>query len=572
MSPVRAVVLGVVLTGCETSFEQTPVERELSSGRTLSPGCVGSAYATIQSAISAAATGDVIEVCPGTYRERLTIVGKTLTLRSRDGAATTTIDGQTWGKTLSISGGSDVIVEGFTFVNGSNGGGTGANVSCLQSDLELRDSVLRAGVAYKGGGLGATDCIGVVEDNTFEDGTATWFGGGAFIKGDLLSFEHNTLVTNDATEKGGGLYVEGDSDVLDNTFEENHAENGGAAFITGSIGDIVGNTVSRNTSTDDGAGIYVDQGAPLVADNTFDANDSDDEGGGLRVKLASPVIRNNTFTANHADYRGGALKVSHDDVTMTGNTYIGNTAWVTGGAVLMYESASLVTDETYLDNEADNGGGMAIIAGWGAITLEDCTFDGNSADNGGHLYIDLPGQTTKLRRVDLVDGDADNGGAVWAVGSDIKFENTLFDGNTASVSGGALYLDTVTGKVLNSVAIWNDAPAGGAVSVVDSPNLEFTNDVFRSNSVGAAFTVVSGGPPRVRYSDFSGNTPSNFSGIGNQIGTNGNISASPSFVNAAGGNFALTANSPLQNVGDPVIFDTNGTRSDIGLFGGPQAY
>ena len=41
------------------------------------------------------------------------------------------------------------------------------------------------------------------------------------------------------------------------------------------------------------------------------------------------------------------------------------------------------------------------------------------------------------------------------------------------------------------------------------------------------------------------------------------------FVNADTGNYQLQMFSPLIDAGDPVIFDLDGSRSDIGLYGGP---
>lgn len=568
----RFTVLGVVLVGCGSAPLGTPMGADLQVGRTLSPGCAGSPYATIQSAINAAVANDIVEVCPGTYNERLTIVGKTLTLRSRDGAATTTIDAQGIGKGLSLTSNANVTVDGFTFLNGSTTG-TGGNVHCNGSTVTLLDSVLRGGEADKGGGFGVIACSGRAEGNTVDDNHATWSGAGVYIQSDTLTFEGNTLLSNTADTNGGGLYLDGDSAVVDNTFDGNHAEkNGGAVFVNYGLGDILDNTVVRNTSVDDGAGIYVSFGAPLVARNTFEANDTDDEGGGLRVKLGNPTIEDNLFLSNHADYRGGALKVSHDWVVMTGNTYIGNTAWVTGGAVLLYESASDLSGETYEDNTAEFGGGLAVLEGWGGVNIDDATFINNTAnEDGGHLYVDLANQTTRVRRTSFTGGLADDGGGVYALESVLVLENTSFSHNEATESGGAIYLDTSSGDILNTVAIWNEAPDGSALTVSNSGNLDVVNTVFRANTGGAAFRVATGGVPRVRYSDFSGNS-SDFSGLGNVIGTNGNIAVAPSFVSAASGNFALRAGSPLVNAGDPAISDPNGSRSDIGRFGGPQAY
>ena len=94
------------------------------------------------------------------------------------------------------------------------------------------------------------------------------------------------------------------------------------------------------------------------------------------------------------------------------------------------------------------------------------------------------------------------------------------------------------------------------------------NCVFGGGTGGAAVYVSSGSAPTWRYNDMWKNG-SNFQGMPNPVGTNGNLAVNPLFVNAKKGKFALQVGSPLIDAGDPAILDTNGTRSDIGRFGGP---
>jgi len=51
----------------------------------------------------------------------------------------------------------------------------------------------------------------------------------------------------------------------------------------------------------------------------------------------------------------------------------------------------------------------------------------------------------------------------------------------------------------------------------------------------------------------------------------GRINADPKFVNPEGGDFHLQAGSPAINSGDPDISDPDGSRSDMGVYGGPGA-
>jgi len=64
------------------------------------------------------------------------------------------------------------------------------------------------------------------------------------------------------------------------------------------------------------------------------------------------------------------------------------------------------------------------------------------------------------------------------------------------------------------------------------------------------------------------NKEGNYKDIWDQTDLNGNLSADPLFV---GENiFILKPESPAVDSGHPEVFDHDGSRSDIGLYGGPQ--
>lgn len=523
--------------------------------RVLEPGCAGSPYATVQAAIDDASQNDVVELCAGTFPEQLVIDGKFLTLRSASGAEDTIIDAEGLGRALTITANSIVTVEGLTFRNGVDGG-KGGDIVCEQSNLLLRDSIVEDGDARQGGGLGMTTCTGRVEDNTFRD--------------------------NHSTDRGGGLYIEGTVDIVRNTFEGNDSDSeAGAGFMRDSFATIRDNTVIGNYAESDGGGLFVRRGAPWVDANLFEDNDSGSEGGGLRLKTSEAVLTDNTFTNNHADWRGGGMKMSHDESIITGNTWIGNHAGSKGGAMLLFESASTLTDEHFEDNDADEGGAVAILEGWDGPVFEDCTFLNNEADLGGHMYIDLVLETVTMRRVDFVGGQAEEGGAVYTeASSNLDFHSVLFADNVATTGGGAVSLDATTGVIHNAVMIGNEAPDGAAMRIANGVDFSVENSVFTENIGGATITnllgpgplfgVPFGLPPTFEYDDFYANTW-NFLGVWSQVGVGGNVAAPPGFVDPANGDWALQPNSALENAGDPNIADADGSRSDIGLYGGPYA-
>lgn len=65
------------------------------------------------------------------------------------------------------------------------------------------------------------------------------------------------------------------------------------------------------------------------------------------------------------------------------------------------------------------------------------------------------------------------------------------------------------------------------------------------------------------------NKAGNYDGIWDQSDINGNLGVDPRFVSE--GDYRLSPESPALNAGDSTIYNLDGTRSHIGLYGGPRA-
>jgi hypothetical protein len=82
--------------------------------------CSNAGYATIQAAVDAASAGDIINVCPGTYTENVTIDKADLTVDSTNGASVTTITAAVSYYVVFITQ-PNVTLDGFTIVPSGSG-------------------------------------------------------------------------------------------------------------------------------------------------------------------------------------------------------------------------------------------------------------------------------------------------------------------------------------------------------------------------------------------------------------------------------------------------------------------
>ncbi len=210
---------------------------------TVSPNVSGR-FPTITSGLAAAGDGSVIEVCPGTYSDKIEVTID-ITLRGA-GADKTIINGG--GFHFNIGAGS-AVVEGFGF--------THCNAK-IPTGWPIKSS----------GAISMNDTYGVQEsltirdcrffENSAEFGAALHIGGSnnggqspdIYIKNSV--FEKNT-----ATRDGGAIASYGRVHITDSIFVENVARAGGALALTfGCTGanacDIKNTVIKKNHATSSG--------------------------------------------------------------------------------------------------------------------------------------------------------------------------------------------------------------------------------------------------------------------------------------------------------------------------------
>lgn len=263
-------------------------------------------------------------------------------------------------------------------------------------------------------------------------------------------------------------------------------------------------------------------------------------------------------------------------------------------------SANLGATFRFRDCVIEDCYGYSVLVGnsWG--TLEDHVFERCLFRNTLYQYTDaVKVQSSTLHLIDcVIDADdptmthrygveilennyVEMKGCVisdcWEAGIRIQggsaqllIENCLVTGNEIGFLADPLLLGVIRNNTIvdnTNEGLWFDG-AGSA---------EVSHNILSGNGTGIYFQSSSGS---VIYNDIWDNDvditgediPAYF---GQTLTTNANgdpadiyfnIFLSPAFANAAGGDYALLANSPCIDAGDPVLLDPDGTAADLGAF------
>ena len=583
-------------------------------------------YGTIQEAIDAAPDGQTIVVCPGTWVESLLIANKAVALEASDGPEVTILTPAVEGPVVQVVAAQGAYVDGFTITGGTND--EGAGVHCYNSNLALNGNIFVDNTASSNGaGVGASNCDLAVYGNAFNENVATSFGGGIYTDSNCagliydnvftsnsanyggaiftnygdVNVESNDIWDNYASSYGGGMYKYygsasiTDNDFMGNTVDEVEEESGdgGALYAYYASGEITGNTFTENICNNDGGAVYISVGSQHIANNIFTGNISYDDAGGLRLYVSTALVEYNEFYSNEATDDGGGMKLSHSSDEVSNNYFEGNITGDAGGGLELDNETAWVEGNTFVDNQAYRGGGAHSWRTEGSITITGNHFEGNVAEDcGGGMSMDNDPYTVSYIQNTFIANSANDGGAFCAdlvyrdiddddiiddyyEGNTIIFTNNLVVDNTSGDDGGAFYFKVSTVTFTNNTVDGNYGPTGSAMAIKDGTTLAISNAIFSDNTGDQALYVEDADDEieepvvvSVQYSAFDGND-GNASNLDDPVGSDGNIEADPQYTDAAGGDYSLQSSSPCVDAGVPAITDPDGTRSDMGAYGGP---
>ena len=300
--------------------------------------------------------------------------------------------------------------------------------------------------------------------------------------------------------------------------------------------------------TNAGYGVYFENAdGSVLANLTVTGGVRDGDG---NATDAAVVVRNSRVLIEDCDLRDNDNR--HPDSTVIvgiagvvgregadliiRNCHIEHNGW---DGVALYRGASA----TVTDCLIEQGRGAGIGVTWDA----SCTAYRNEI-TGFWKGIGSFGSAVLIARNNLVHDNL--GWGLVATGrSFADFSNNVVyhNGNC----GVAPWSTEARGRIINNIIInngWRDqwvCPCVGVWNYGDWAKWEFTNNIVWNNEAG------------------------NYEGIWDQAGLNGNIEADP--LPIGDGDFALQEGSPARHAGDSLVFNIDGSRSHIGLTGGPQA-
>jgi hypothetical protein len=541
---------------------------------------------SIQAAIDAEAM--CISVGPGIYSENLVVVDGPVWLFSQDGSGDTVIDGGSSGSVLTLRGGSDITVEGFT---------------------------LQGGDADSGGGLQVNGGQAAFIDLVLVGNEAGSYGGGASIAYADVVFESLAVTGNYAGSAGGGLYVEGGQVTIANgNISNNDAWYGAGMMVGNATVNLTASVLQQNIAYYGGAGVYAYDSTLGFEGSEISLNEVDDsEGGGLLLYNCSTSLIETVVDGNSAySQNGGGIYAYAGDLWLQGSTFSDNvvTYGSGGGLYAAYGTQVQFEDTTFSGNYATYGAGggfylyQADMYGSGLYLYENSVGSSNGGgflvDYGSDLNVDggviqgnygysfgagvVDGSVAVLQHVAVLGNDATYVGGLGVRDyGQLILENVVLHGNSdGSSSGGSSYYGAALTAYNYSYLYCNFVTMVGtkgnyALRLLSSSNLELHNSIVAfNNGYGLELSQSSSSYLSGGYNDFYDNAYGNIYYDSNaQWAIEGakSIEEDPDFVaysdDPTSDDLRLASGSPCEDAADTSYDDADGSDADMGAYGGP---
>lgn len=319
-------------------------------------------------------------------------------------------------------------------------------------------------------------------------------GAGAIFLGaeSVVRISGSTFTDNESATRGGAIATrkapEGDNsaaklDIIDTTFTDNKAATNGGAIdnhLMHSVNKTDAVYVSGSTFTGNSA----DKGGAIFN------NEKDNAG-----HTVAMYITKSTFTENKATTSGGAI-YAYGTLTLDGVTFKDNSASQIG-AVSVREGATAVIENCVFDgNHAEYWGALKTETTTTSISIKDTVFQNNYAKEIGAVGLYKVGTLENVQFINnkatYYEGDE-----YWENGApkDAKFFGGNIDGGGALFLG-SQSVTGVGGTITGSLFKGNSSVLdGGAIATrrfnagdnnIYKPMLDIVNTVFDGNTAGTS--------------------------------------------------------------------------------------
>ncbi len=232
---------------------------------------------------------------------------------------------------------------------------------------------------------------------------------------------------------------------------------------------------------------------------------------------SSTILDGFTIAAGNADEysnnndSGGGIYAEQSYAVFANLTIRNNSASDDGGGVYVNDGLNQFINVSFIDNTAYYGGGFY---NYGNSILTNTIFNGNMAEGSGGAIYSSSGNL-------VIDGGTffsniaeDGGGALYtSYSTSFNTIDTIFSSNKAGSDGGAIYsYDTNNDStIVNSIFDGNSSKRGGAIYNYDASavgvNLTFANNLAESGA--AVYSQGSGANPTYVNSIFWSNIATN---------------------------------------------------------------